>query len=216
MTKTKVWDFPTRLFHWALVISVTTSYVSMELDEIEIHVTSGSVVLCLLLFRIFWGFFGGYTSRWANFIDGPKAVWRYIRSSKTDKQSTFGHSALAGWAVLVMMLCLATQVTTGLFADDEIFTTGPLAKYVSSSFSETATSIHHSSSEVLLFVIALHLLANVFYLIIVKVNLIIPMVSGYVKGRTVRSGDNEVVESIVKAIVVLSIAVALSYAIFYW
>jgi len=220
MNKTKVWDFPTRFFHWALALSVTTSYVSMELDEIEIHIYSGSAVLCLILFRIIWGFVGGYTSRWSNFISGPVSVWRYIRSSKAEKRQTFGHSALAGWAVLVMMLCLIVQVTTGLFADDEIYTTGPLAKHVSSSFSSTATSIHYKSSDVLLFVIGLHTLANVFYLIFVKVNLIKPMLSGYVKGREVMSGDNNpsklVVESIVKAIAILCIAMAVTYAIFYW
>lgn len=97
------------------------------------------------------------------------------------------------------MLSLVTQVTTDLFADDEIYTTGPLAKYVSSSFSSTATSIHYKSSDVLLLLIGLHLAANVFYLAVVKVNTITPMVSGYVKGRAVDSAGNEVVESIKKS-----------------
>ncbi|MGK0374988.1 MAG: cytochrome b, partial [Arenicella sp.] len=54
-----VWDLPTRLFHWGLLLAVFYSWLSIDvLENMQHHFYSGYVVLTLLLFRLVWGFVG--------------------------------------------------------------------------------------------------------------------------------------------------------------
>ena len=131
-----------------------------------------------MVFRLLWGIFGTPNARFLNFIRGPAAVLKYLRSPRAEKAAPKGHSPVAGWAIIVILLCLSIQVGTGLYADDEIYTTGPLAGTVSSSISAEATRIHYLNSDILLALIAMHLVANLFYLLILKINLIAPMITG--------------------------------------
>lgn len=175
----KVWDLVTRLFHWALVVAVTMSFVSIKfLHNIELHLKFGAIVMTLVIFRIIWGIAGSSNARFTNFVTGLTAVISYIRQPTTAKAQSTGHSPLAGWAVLALLLGLTIQVATGLFADDEIYVTGPLAGMVSSDASAWATQLHYQNSDILLGLILLHLLANAFYFFVLKINLIKPMISG--------------------------------------
>lgn len=177
--QTKVWDVATRIFHWALAATVAMSFISIEiLHDIELHVRCGAIALGLLTFRLLWGFFGSATARFTTFITSPGSVVRYIRSPRPEKARHVGHSPLAGVAVIIMLLSLSTQVATGLYSDDQIYTTGPLAGTVSSSASELATEVHYANSDFLLALIALHLLANAYYALVMRINLVRPMVTG--------------------------------------
>ena len=64
-TAVRVWDIPTRLFHWLLVALLGFSWWSAEVGEMDLHRTSGMLVLCLVVFRLVWGFVGGSTARFA-------------------------------------------------------------------------------------------------------------------------------------------------------
>ena len=77
-----VWDLPTRLFHWLLVAFVITSFTTGSIGGtwMPYHKLSGYVILTLLLFRLIWGFVGGYHARFATFVRGPGAVLEYARS----------------------------------------------------------------------------------------------------------------------------------------
>ena len=118
-----IWDIPTRLFHWALVIAVLLSWVSQEEDYLQVHEVSGYVVLTLVCFRIVWGFVGSVHSRFADFVRAPGAVWAYLRG-RGDRQQP-GHNPAGGWSVLVMLLLLLVQALTGLFNSDELMHDGP-------------------------------------------------------------------------------------------
>lgn len=208
----KTWDIVTRLFHWALALSVTMAFVSIKmLGDIELHMRCGAVVMGLLVFRLCWGFVGSSTARFRNFITGFTGVLHYIRQPSSVKAQTIGHSPLAGWAVLAMILVLCVQVMTGLYSDDEIYSTGPLAGTVSSSFSALATKIHYQTSDIVMFTIAMHLIANGYYAFVLKINLVKPMITGKKKA----SFGNDVKERPVIAIGCAILSILLVVSIFY-
>lgn len=172
-----VWDLPVRIFHWILVLLVICQVTTAQIggNAMEYHALGGYAILALVLFRIVWGFVGGRHARFADFLRGPTAVWRYLsgRSSQT-----IGHNPAGGWSVMLLLVSLLTQAVTGLFANDDIMMEGPLAKHVSGDASALATLIHDVNSIVLLSLIAMHLLAVLFYLFWKKQNLIGPMFTG--------------------------------------
>jgi len=182
MTKVLVWDLPLRLFHWLLVLLVVVSFVSAKTggNAMQFHLLSGYAILALLLFRILWGFLGGTHSRFASFIRGPAAVISYLRGlSGHEAGRHLGHNPAGAWSVILMLAALLAQVATGLFANDDIATEGPLAKLVSKALSDRITGIHHLNVKLLYALIVLHLSAIAFYVFYKRENLVKPMLTGF-------------------------------------
>ena len=176
-----VWDLPVRVFHWALVLLIVSQIVTVSIggNAMEYHVLGGYAILALVVFRIIWGLVGTPTARFSDFVRGPLAVLRYAGSlkSRTPEQAT-GHNPLGGWSVVAMLISILVQAVSGLFADDEIMTTGPLWKYVSGDTASLFNVIHETNAQVLLALICIHLAAILFYLLRKKENLIKPMFTG--------------------------------------
>lgn len=172
-----VWDLPVRIFHWALVLLVICQVATAQLggNAMEYHALGGYAILALVLFRIVWGFVGGRHARFADFLRGPADVWRHLRGRAAE---TLGHNPAGGWSVALMLVSLLLQALSGLFANDDIMMEGPLAKHVSSDASALATLVHDINAGVLLTLIAIHLLAVLYYLFGKKQNLIGPMFTG--------------------------------------
>ena len=179
---TRVWDLPTRLFHWVLATCVIFSIVSAQIggNMMVWHFRSGYVVFTLLVFRLVWGLVGGHWSRFANFIYSPGAVLRYLRGHRRhDEHHEIGHSPLGAFSVFALLGLLGLQVWTGLISDDEIANTGPLIKYVTDASITVATSWHKSWGQWLIVgLIVVHLVAIGFYLLRRKRNLVHPMIIG--------------------------------------
>jgi cytochrome b len=177
----RVWDLPTRLFHWLLVIFVVISFTTGMVggNWMSYHLKSGYVILALLIFRLIWGLWGGCYSRFVSFVRGPIAVIRYAKTllHKSSHQQ-LGHNPMGGWSVMTMLAALFIQAGTGLFANDDIATQGPLYEWVSKATSDWLTGIHLFNKGVILFLIALHISAVFFYLWIKHDNLIVPMITG--------------------------------------
>ncbi len=174
-----IWDLPTRVFHWLLVLLLAASWAFAELGEMDYHMLCGLAILALLLFRLIWGFVGSSHSRFSNFVRGPGAVFRYAATlPKRPGESHSGHNPLGGWFVLLMLLLLLFQAVTGLFANDDIFTEGPLYVWVSKATSDRLTSLHKLNFDLILGVVGLHVAAVLFYLIYKRENLIRAMMSG--------------------------------------
>lgn len=176
-----VWDLPTRLFHWLLAILVAFSWWSGEQGYgwMPWHFWSGYGVLTLLVFRLFWGFVGSRTARFADFIKGPRAGLHHIAALfRPGKTGDVGHNPLGGWMVLLLLLLLLVQTGTGLFAEDINMNAGPLYLLVSEQTSRTLTNIHEIVAKLVLFAIILHVLAVIAYLAIKRDNLIGPMLTG--------------------------------------
>jgi cytochrome b len=143
------------------------------------HLRAGFAILALVLFRILWGFTGSRHARFANFLRGPTAVIDYAKCFVTGSHSVVvGHNPLGGWSVVALLAVLLVQVTTGLFANDDIATDGPLVKLISKDLSDTITGYHHRNLWLVGGLVALHLSAVFFHLLALKDNLIRPMVNG--------------------------------------
>lgn len=178
MIKTlRVWDLPVRLFHWALALSIVLGIIFVKIggNAIEWHAYCGYVTLTLVMFRIIWGFVGSWHARFLNFVPSPKRLIAYLRG-QTD--GGLGHNPLGAFSVLALLLTVLIQALTGLFADDDIFFQGPLAKYASNSTVAFLTSVHHFNQYIIFALVGLHLLAIFYYLLVKKDNLIKPMITG--------------------------------------
>ena len=176
-----VWDLPTRLFHWLLVALVAVSFASGKIggNAMPYHERCGEVILALLIFRVAWGFIGSSPSRFRTFLAGPATVLRYaLTLFRREPDHHLSHNPLGGWSVMAMLLAMLIQAATGLFANDDISTTGPLYKWVSKAASDRLTAIHHLNHDVIIIIIAVHVAAVLFHLIYKKENLILPMITG--------------------------------------
>jgi cytochrome b len=180
----RIWDLPVRLFHWTIVILMAVSYFSGRAggDWMKLHFWSGYAILTLLLFRIAWGFVGSTTARFAHFVRGPAKALDHLRElAGTDRPRDVGHNPLGGAMVVVLLLGLLLQVVAGLFSadTDEGTVSGPLASRVPDNWVDAATAFHHSWINVLLLLVAVHILAAVTYLVWKRQNLIGAMFSGH-------------------------------------
>ena len=181
--KVRVWDVPVRLFHWTLVVLIATSYFSGRAggDWMKLHFWAGYAILDLLLFRIAWGFVGSTTARFSTFVKGPGAWFSYLgtvlRGGKTYEA---GHNPVGGIMVVVLLLAVLAQAGAGLFsADTDLGTVnGPLATAIADRWVDTLTAFHKSWVNVLLLLVALHVLAAVGYLVVKRQNLIGAMITG--------------------------------------
>jgi cytochrome b len=176
-----VWDFPTRVFHWLLVIFVIISFVTGKLggNAMQYHKWSGFTILALILFRLIWGFIGSGESRFVTFVRGPSAVVRYAMIVlRKNSPSCLGHNPLGGWSIIAMLFVLLVQAATGLFANDDIATEGPLFGWVSKATSDALTRIHRLNQEAIIALVSIHILAVLFYFIYKRENLIKPMITG--------------------------------------
>ena len=180
MNTVRIWDIPTRLFHWLLAVSVIGLIVTAKVggDAMNWHFRLGYVVFALLLFRLVWGFVGGRWSRFASFFPTPTRLGRYLRG-RARPEDHAGHNPLGAFSVLAMLLVLAAQVGTGLFSDDDIAFAGPLTGLVAGSTVRAASSYHKDVGQLLVIgLVALHLLAIAFYFFAKRKNLVRPMVTG--------------------------------------
>jgi len=178
----RVWDLPTRIFHWLLAALVVASVITAQVggNAMAWHFRSGYAVFALLAFRILWGVVGGRWSRFASFIHAPATTLRYLRGEhRPEENFDVGHNPLGALSVLGLLAVLSMQVATGLFADDEISSAGPLVKFVSGATSSLATSWHTNFGQWLIIaLVLLHVAAILFYLLKKRQNLIRPMLTG--------------------------------------
>ena len=175
-----VWDLPTRLFHWILVALMIVQWLTAESDgAMQYHVWGGYAVLTLVLFRLIWGFAGSETARFSHFVRGPGAALDYVKALLRGETPLYlGHNPMGGWSILALLTLLLIQAGTGLFANDDITFDGPLSGWVSRSMSNWLTTVHKVNFNLLLLVIAAHISAVLFYLLVKRENLIHPMLSG--------------------------------------
>ena len=181
----KVWDAPTRLFHWALVLLIALSYFTIKYASganivflTNLHKLSGYTLLTLLLFRLAWGFVGSETSRFSHFLRSPLEGLRHLRHfSRREPDDQVGHNAAGGWMVLVLLVTLAVQAVTGLFTFNDV-PEGPLGGMVSENTAYWLTAVHAANFNVILILIVLHVLAVAAYAVVKRQNLLRPIITG--------------------------------------
>lgn len=185
----RLWDLPTRLFHWSLVVAVVAAVLTGQLggNLIDWHGRIGLLVVGLLVFRIVWGVVGSTYARFAQFFPTPARVRTYLAGQWRGE----GHNPLGALSVFGLILLLTVQVASGLFANDDIAFNGPLFNLVSREISNRLTSLHHLASNLLLALIGLHVVAIAFYGHVRKQKLVKPMITGWkenAEGESARGG----------------------------
>ena len=183
----KVWDLPTRLFHWSLVLLFGGMWFTGEQggNYLQYHIWSGEAIAVLLLFRLIWGVIGSETARFSQFVKGPAAIHAYLQGKWTPRP---GHNPLGALMVLALLAVLLIQVGSGLLSTDVDSYTfdGPLARLVTSGLSESITHFHKLFFNFILLLVGLHVTAIVAYRVLKKQNLARAMLTGYqqVDGKT--------------------------------
>ena len=209
-----VWDLPVRLFHWFLLISLLSAWYTSdgERDLIDYHLKIGYFTLGLIIFRIMWGIFGTQYAKFSQFFPTKTKLLSYLNKSKQNQvDTTVGHNPLGGLMIILMLLLILSQAISGLFMNDDVFTTGPYYESVNSSIQKFMSLIHHNVFDIILFVSVVHIGAIFYYLFAKKINLIVPMFTGY------KSTDNHEASSIKSSKLLLALVIILLIVVFlYW
>jgi cytochrome b len=177
----RVWDWPVRVVHWAMVILLivllTTAWIGG--DAMPWHMRAGETMLALVLFRVAWGFVGTRHARFSSFVRGPRAVVAYARSILSPPHELHvGHNPLGGWMVIALLLALLFQTSTGLFTNDDVLTDGPLVRLITKDLSDTLSTFHRRNAWIVGVLACAHIGAVIFYLVALRENLIKPMMNG--------------------------------------
>ncbi len=173
----KVWDLPTRVFHWALFLAVTAALLTglQGGNWMVWHERAGLLILGLLTFRLLWGLLGSTYARFAQFFPTPRKLLAYLRGHWHEE----GHNPLGALSVLVLLGVLLFQAVSGLFSNDDIAFNGPLYALVSKATSDWLTSLHRQGLWLIVALVSLHILAALFYTLVRRNNLIRPMITGW-------------------------------------
>ena len=203
----RLWDLPTRLFHWLLVLAIAASIISGQLggNLIDWHGKVGLFIVGLIVFRLVWGLIGSTYARFAHFFPTPAKLKAYLRG----EWRGVGHNPLGAFSVFGLIGLVGFQVASGLFSNDDIAFVGPLFDLVSKDLSNQLTGLHKLSSNLLYVLIGLHLAAIAFYGHVKKDNLVKPMVQGW---KETDEGESAKGGGIVALTVALVIAAAAVYA----
>jgi cytochrome b len=175
----RVWDAPTRLFHWSVVVLLGLSWLSESRGWMAMHVLSGYGIITLLLFRVAWGFVGSETARFSHFLKSPLAALRHLAGlHRREPDNTIGHNPAGGWMVLLMLVLLAVQAATGLCANDDADTEGPLFSYVGKEWSDWLSHIHAVNFKLIEIAVLVHIAAILAYAVLKRHDLVRPMITG--------------------------------------
>jgi cytochrome b len=203
----RVWDLPTRLFHWALTGLVIASWLSGQFGGqpwLAWHFRFGYAILTLLVFRLLWGFAGDRYARFSSFVPSWRAALAYVRSPRP----TAGHNPLGSFSVYALLLVAGVQVLTGLFASDGDFTEGPWALFLSDSAVKLVTSIHRFNRWLLLALVVLHLGALAWHTVRGRDALVRGMLTGDREGIDADPATDDAAMRM-RAVVLLALSVAL-------
>jgi cytochrome b len=206
----RLWDLPTRIFHWLLALSVVAAIVSAQVggNLMDWHGRIGLLIVGLVVFRVVWGVLGSTYARFVQFFPTPAKVKAYLRG----EWRGVGHNPLGAFSVFGLLGLLAFQVTSGLFSNDDIAFVGPLFGLVSKDLSNQLTGLHELVSNVIYLLTGLHIAAIAFYVRVKKDNLVKPMVNGWKDIDPAESAESATGGGVIALLVSLFIAGAAVYA----
>ncbi|MDU0353725.1 cytochrome b/b6 domain-containing protein [Paraglaciecola aquimarina] len=207
MSSVKVWDSAIRLFHWAIVICVFGAWLTMENRWILAHEIFGYSLLSLIIFRLMWGLVGSTTAKFSHFITSPNKAIRYLQASlKLSAEHHSGHNPAGAWMVVVLLGLLLLQTLSGLYSNNDLGFTGPLADGISKQLSDWFTQLHAWNFNLILAAIWLHLVAVFFYVLVKKENLVKAMFTGEKPKEQAGKYQNLKFVSSIKALLLLFVA----------
>lgn len=176
----RVWDLPTRLFHWLFALSFTVAFITHESDRyLDLHVYAGYGFFGLLLFRLLWGFIGNEYARFRSFLFTPAQTLGYLKSLSQGRPAHYvGHNPAGAWAIYLLLALGALVAGSGLLTLGVAEGQGPLAAFFAPERGEWWEEIHEVVSFFMLFVIGVHLLGVLVSSVLHKENLVRAMITG--------------------------------------
>ena len=175
-----VWDVPTRLFHWLMMVLVAAAYVTSRLNWMDWHIRIGDTLLALVLFRLLWGCFGSETARFRSFLTSPAAALRHLHHVlRREADLQVGHNPAGGWMVLLLLALLLGETLSGLYVNNDVANEGPFTEWVPAPIANAITALHAILWDVLLAAVALHVLVIALYAAVKGHNLLRPMLTGH-------------------------------------
>ena len=168
----RVWDLPTRIFHWSLAASFTTAFVTSESEKLrDIHVLAGYSLAGLIAFRILWGFVGGSHSRFADFLPTPGKLVDYLKSLLAGRpQHYVGHNP-AGAVAIFLLLAFGLIATASGYATYNEF---------GGHYME---EVHEAAANGMMAVVAIHIAGAIVSSWLHRENLVKAMITGWKKIR---------------------------------
>jgi len=165
--KVLVWDAPTRVFHWLMVLCFAGAWATSDGDRLlGVHLTLGYTMVALVAWRVLWGLVGTRYARFSNFIRGPQAIGRYASSMLGYKvEHPVGHNPLG--AVSIVLMLTLTLLVNG--AGWLYFNSGVHA----------LKEVHEGAAAIMLAVVGVHLAGVVFASLMQRENLARSMVDGH-------------------------------------
>jgi cytochrome b len=171
----RVWDLPTRLFHWSLVASFAIAFLTAESEKLrDIHVVAGYTLAGLIVFRLLWGFVGGGYSRFAEFLPTPHKLVGYIKSLLNGTpQHYVGHNPAGAVAIFLLLGFGMVAAASGWAAYEDI----------GGNFME---ELHEGASNGMMAIVAIHIAGVIVSSWLHQENLVLAMITGWKK---IRSGN---------------------------
>jgi len=213
MLPMRVWDAPTRLFHWVLVVLIAVSWASIEFDYLDLHIICGQAILALLIFRIVWGIIGSDTARFGKFLVSPLRGLQHLRHiGGREPDTQVGHNEAGGWMVLAMLAVVLAQAVSGLFVNNpRAMAEGPLAHLISERTGLLIRRLHDWNFTLIQILVIVHVLAVGIYAVVKRHDLVRPMITG--KKRLPATTPQPRMRSPLLAAAILVVAVALVWAV---
>ena len=171
----KIWDLPLRLFHISLILLVIGSISSAKMNMLDLHQYFGVALLGLVFFRILWGFFGTYYSRFTSF--NLSIVDALSQFSKTNKITSI-RTPIGCYSTIIFMMVLLSISVSGLFSSDDILYDAPLS-FLTPNLTSDWTYIHNILHYLLYTLIGIHIFAILYYQIVKKMKIIERVLDGY-------------------------------------
>jgi cytochrome b len=166
-----VWDVPTRVFHWLLVLCFAGAWLTSESERLQmIHYAFGYSACALVLFRLVWGFIGTKYARFSQFIKAPSEIIGHLKGLLSGHEhSSPGHNPVGGLVMLGLMLAILVIGLTGYFS---------IKEFLGNLMSEA----HEAIASLTLGLVIIHVVAAIVMSLLQKENLVKAMVDGRKKG----------------------------------
>lgn len=123
MNKVRVYDLPTRIFHWIFAVLFLAAFGITKIVDDEsalftFHMLIGIMLFAVVIWRIAWGIVGSKYARFSSFRLNPKDLLIYFRDFFTTKtKRDLGHNPASSWAAIIMFtLALGLGITGYMMA----------------------------------------------------------------------------------------------------
>lgn len=183
--KILVWDLPTRLFHWLLVLSFVAAWLTSDSDRwLDVHVFVGYLLAGLIVFRLVWGFAGSRYAKFKAFAFKPGEVFAYLHDVlRRDARRYIGHNPAGSWAIYLLLALGLLVAASGLMVLGGEEQHGPLAGFVGFATGELFKELHEIMAWLMLGVAGLHLAGVALESRLHRENLPRAMITGCKRGR---------------------------------